>query len=295
LAPGESPAAPHGTMPNSPASENTIISLTSVPPRFETCLTDTLNSIGNQNTGCRIVLNIPAVYRKWGAAAVPPAIAAIPGIIIHRPQKDYGPATKLLGALEYARGDDSVEYVITVDDDIRLHRRHYLRYLMAYSKILPDCVVTMRAIKLTRFPFRHDDGLKYNYDLRFVDIPQGYGGVIYPVARLRDNPLVFELAQRLPAAMFGDDDTYLGILMNMLDIAVFKTPRMPKLKKLVGLDPNSVIQQWEGDRIDEQMKLFQYAVNNGFLMNRGGRPIRELGLRERARMLATYLQFWFLP
>ena len=95
--------------------ENFCVSLTSIPPRFET-LEKTIRSINSQiKKPQKIFLNIPLKYKRYPDSKYDISRLEIifENLKIIR-CKDYGPGTKLLGSLQYLM---DYEYVVLIDDD----------------------------------------------------------------------------------------------------------------------------------------------------------------------------------
>ena len=95
--------------------ENFCVSLTSIPPRFET-IEKTIRSINSQiKKPQKIFLNIPLKYKRYPDSKYDISRLEIifENLKIIR-CKDYGPGTKLLGSLEYLMDYD---YVVLIDDD----------------------------------------------------------------------------------------------------------------------------------------------------------------------------------
>ena len=95
--------------------ENFCVSLTSIPPRFET-LEKTIRSINSQiKKPQKIFLNIPLKYKRYPDSKYDISRLEIifENLKIIR-CKDYGPGTKLLGSLQYLMDYD---YVVLIDDD----------------------------------------------------------------------------------------------------------------------------------------------------------------------------------
>jgi hypothetical protein len=97
-----------------------VVTLTTVPPRFR-YLPRTLDSIRAQSRKPdRIVLNVPGDYLRFGPCRLEDlAAAAGSGVEINLVPRDFGPATKLVGATfkDDLQPDD---LLISIDDD-----RHY--------------------------------------------------------------------------------------------------------------------------------------------------------------------------
>jgi hypothetical protein len=93
-----------------------VISLTTSPVRIR-AMRDMLMALATQDGGvAEILLNLPYRFARTGEPYdIPDWIAAVPKLRINR-CRDYGPATKLLGALECETAPDTL--IITVDDDV---------------------------------------------------------------------------------------------------------------------------------------------------------------------------------
>ncbi len=281
-----------------------VISLTSIPRRLDGALLETLAGIKRQRLKCEIIVNIPRQYRKWGAVeSVPAAVLQVKGVTVFSPTRDYGPGTKLLGALEYIRDRPEITHIITVDDDIVIEDDLHLQYLAAHARVFPDVAITFGGIKLERFPFRYGDGLSYDHKYKFVDGVHGFRGVLYPARHLLDSCLPFTFFENLPAGAFFDDDAYFGIVLSMLKIPLFAIPmRLPGGAgvKVSPLEGGSAVQELvEKERTQNEMEIFQYAYNAGFLSfaiaNRKRQPtLKEqfglAGIRARSRLDINYLK-----
>lgn len=268
--------------------DEVLISLTSVPRRFARSLAQTVAGLRRQSIKPTILLNIPTHYRKWGEA--PPLPFEIPpGVKLYRPSQDFGPATKLLGALEYIRDRPQIRFIATADDDLYPPAAGHLQYLLSCAAALPGSAITMGGILLEREPFRADDGLSYGKTMRLVHAPAGYRGVVYPAAPLRENNLPFELRKRLPEGIFQDDDAYFGCVLSALGIPLASVPGRPRMRKTDGAGASAVAEKAERSRIDNEMTIFQAAVGEGLLEV----PIADpaISLKARASILLAYLRF----
>ena len=95
--------------------ENFCVSLTSIPPRFET-LEKTIRSINSQTKKPqKIFLNIPLKYKRYTESKynILRLEENFENLKITR-CNDYGPGTKVLGSLKYLTDYD---YVVLIDDD----------------------------------------------------------------------------------------------------------------------------------------------------------------------------------
>lgn len=117
-----------------------VVSLTSIPPRFAH-LPNKVNSLLNQSVKVdRIEIYIPTSYRRFPGRdfKIPPLPK---GVSIVRVDQDYGPATKLLPALEKWKHQD-VDILIC-DDDRQQDKDWVLRFVEARSQ-RPDDIICER-------------------------------------------------------------------------------------------------------------------------------------------------------
>ena len=92
---------------------NTIVSLSSIPSRFDR-LGPVLRALLDQTAEIdRIVLWVPQEYRRGLEVHALPKVPA--GVEVLRCDKDYGPATKVIPALGLA--DDPDTRILYCDDD----------------------------------------------------------------------------------------------------------------------------------------------------------------------------------
>lgn len=109
-----------------------IVSLTTIPGRIHK-LQPMLTSLLRQTQKVdKIVVNVPAVYKKWPDAATVhiPGFMVHPRIVVNRRCEDHGPITKVLGTIPYLEkgalyiyiDDDHVYPPTLVDSHIRAHQ-----------------------------------------------------------------------------------------------------------------------------------------------------------------------------
>ena len=115
----------------------TIISLTSIPPRFS-YLSETLNSLVNQTADIEdIILYIPRKYKRfeYDLDDLPQVPSEIKICIT---EQDFGPATKILpAAREYAEKDVAI---IFCDDD-KIYDPNWAGRLINAAQKQLDCAV----------------------------------------------------------------------------------------------------------------------------------------------------------
>ena len=206
--------------------DNYLVSLTTIPRRFNTTLPMVIESIKNQTIRCKIIVNIPHKYLKWNNdIIIPQYLLQDPDIIINRTNIDYGPATKLLGAIEYVDRmglGDIIRYIVTVDDDIMYTDKQFIEYFVNVMNIYPNYVVPIASIKLINHPYHCNDGLSYN-NIGFVDAPCGYKGVMYPIHQFSSDRFFMKkkIIDTLPIGIVNDDDSYFGIIMGIMNIPIY--------------------------------------------------------------------------
>lgn len=203
-----------------------LISLTSVPRRFDNSLREVIDKLEDSEE--TILVCIPREYRKWGAAHAPDYLDHRDCVIVFQPARDYGPATKLLGALEYLRSARTrFDAIITLDDDIYYEDpAAAVSYLKREALRRPGCVITVGGLKLAHFPYRSKNGL-YGNNIGYVDAVVGFKGVYYPLDKIGNDNRMFDFASELPDGIFHDDDAYFGICLARMDVPIFavKPPR----------------------------------------------------------------------
>lgn len=274
-------------------NKNVLVSLTTIPRRAEgTALIETIGHLLRQDIDCEILINIPHEYRKWGAFELPAYLDGMPRITIHRPSTDYGPATKLLGALEYVRSRPGIEHIVTVDDDICFQDDRHLRYLVTYARALPGHAVTVGGVRLARLPYRNGDTLKYNSLFRYVDVPAGYKGVVYPVGALGASQLPFHLKNELIDGVFHDDDAYFGIVLSQLGVPLIAVPGRlgaPRRGHARGGGDSGVQEKAAVDRRVNEVEIFRYASERDLIGRLSRRPLLPVPVLRRA--LGVYLNW----
>lgn len=274
-------------------NKNVLVSLTTIPRRAEgTSLIETIGHLLQQDISCEILINIPHEYRKWGAFELPSFLDGMPGITIHRPSTDYGPATKLLGALEYVRSRPEIDHIVTVDDDICFQDTRHLRYLVTYARALPEHAVTVGGIRLKHEPYSSGDGLKYKNAFRYVDVPAGYKGVVYPVDKLGASQLPFELKDGLIEGVFHDDDAYFGIVLSQLGVPLIAVPErlgVPRRSEARGGGVSGVQEKATVDRRVNEGEIFRYARERNLIGSLSQRKMLPMPVLRQA--LGVYLNW----
>ncbi len=221
-----------------------VISLTTIPPRMEK-LRPTLESLLRQDAPIdSVILWIPESYRRreFGNFQVP----TMPdGIEVRRCPVDYGPATKILPAVEALKGQNV--RILYCDDD-RIYHSGWAANLIRESDLHPgECIAEAgEAVQLAvRRAFKASPaylarklvtfGL-YGYFFRrknrlldpgygLVDICHGYGGAL--VRPEFFSPAAFDI----PDLLWTVDDIWLSGQLAVNCIPIRKITRRPNSDK----------------------------------------------------------------
>ena len=113
-----------------------VFSLTTTPLRINN-ISPTFDSLVKQTIKPNyILLNLPYKFDRTGEYyKIPSFLNYYDNVVVNRFDKDYGPITKLVGAIKYIPKDEDTWIIITDDDNL---------YLQAYCKKFPDspyCVI----------------------------------------------------------------------------------------------------------------------------------------------------------
>lgn len=124
-----------------------IVSLSSIPPRFDK-LGPTLDCLLRQTAKIdRIIVYIPAQYRRfpdWDGV-----LPEVPeGVEIHRCEADLGPATKVLYAARVFRGQD---IDILLCDDDRRYKPHWAKAFVDARADHPDACIAIAGFEADRY------------------------------------------------------------------------------------------------------------------------------------------------
>lgn len=219
----------------------TIITLTTIPPRFSAIL-PTLHSLCEQNADIsRILLTIPRAYRK--RAFQPASLPPLPDRVeIFDCDEDFGPATKVLPAALHFKNEDV--RIIYCDDD-RVYNSDWASRLMALSDEMPDkCIVDagdpvsaidaraawnsqvnqwLNDLSLGLYGKSHRRRVRRMIPASgIVDIAKGYGGVLIRPEFL--HPAVFDI----PDAYWAVDDIWLSGHLALNGTQIHKSGPVPR-------------------------------------------------------------------
>lgn len=251
----------------------TIISLTTIPPRMGK-IGPTLQSLLEQDAAIdEIVLWIPRTYRRtdFGNFDLPDLPA---GITLRRCETDYGPATKVLPAVDHYRGQDV--RVIYCDDD-RIYHRNWAAHLLAESDRHPgECIAeageVVKATHLKSFGTRpiyrlltvSTLGIYGHFHRKairgldpgngLVDICKGYGGVLI-------RPEFFaQTAFDIPELLWTVDDFWLSGQLALNGIPIRKVSHRENSTKTESARVSALIDfvHGEHDRVQANLACIRY-------------------------------------
>lgn len=157
-----------------------VVSLSTIPSRVNLLLR-TLRTIEAQRLAPdEIILCLPHFSeREQAPYEVPEGLSDLVRVVRC---EDYGPGTKLLGALSAGLPDDTI--IVTIDDDID-YEEHVLEKLVESALAHPDAAIGFSGWNVERLLYENEFELAYEekggipLGERRVNILEGYRGVAY--------------------------------------------------------------------------------------------------------------------
>lgn len=250
-----------------------IISLTTIPPRMDK-IEPTLRSLVSQTADIdAIILWIPESYRRPEFSDF--ELPKVPeGVEIRRCGLDYGPATKVLPAVEAFKGQDV--RILYCDDD-RLFHPEWAANMLRESDLHPaECIAEVgEVVELTvRKAFRPSNTYRvlriatlglYGYFYRKknraldpgygrVDICKGYGGVLVRPEFFTD--AVFDI----PELLWTVDDFWLSGQLALNGVPIRKFTRSENSEKTNLADVSALADYvyLDHDRHDANLACIRY-------------------------------------
>jgi len=193
--------AHHSTL-DGPLDRDVVVSLTSVPPRIKSGrLRVAIDSLAKQTLPpTQILLNLPRYSKRFECDYMAPSWAhEYPTLQIHWCEKDYGPATKILGGLATL---DPSTIVVFLDDDTE-YNENLVGYLVKNVLRDPTSVFALhKGSKPDRF--------------------MGSCGVAFVVGLVNPKDMI-GFHNNLPDACRAVDDVWMTKYFNMHGIEVKQT------------------------------------------------------------------------
>lgn len=127
------------------AKQRVIVSMSTVPDRIKN-LRPTIRSLLRQTRPPdEIVIAVPDFsIREQKRYIIPKYLSQLPRVRILRCGKDWGPATKFIGAIQHELAAGREDTLIMVVDDDRLYPRDALETYLYYSEQLPNAALCFR-------------------------------------------------------------------------------------------------------------------------------------------------------
>ncbi len=185
--------------------QDIIISMTTTPHRINK-LEVPLQCLSRQNIKIRqIYISIPHIFKRDNMEYhIPEWLENYPNVTILRTD-DYGPATKILGALKHAElRDDTI--IISVDDDTCYPQNLSLR-LAVRAKMYPDEAIGVSGAILD-FEKNVEGGIvKIMRDKVSVPVLEGFAGIAYRKNFFADS--IYDISME-PNYCYNSDDLYIS-------------------------------------------------------------------------------------
>jgi len=185
--------------------QDIIISMTTTPHRIKQ-LEAPLECLARQNVAVRqIYISIPYVFkREQMTYSVPDWLDNYPNVTILRTQ-DYGPATKLLGALKNAQiNPDTI--IVAVDDDT-CYPDNTILQLAVRAKRNPYKAIGISGAELDFDKNKSGGIIKIMRDHADVSILEGFAGVAYRAVFFDDE--IYDVVNA-PNCCYNSDDLYIS-------------------------------------------------------------------------------------
>jgi hypothetical protein len=259
-----------------------VISLTSIPPRFPR-LNPTLKSLLEQGAD-EVRLYIPCSYRRfpdWDGT-----LPEVPqGVTLHRADKDYGPATKILPACMDLR-DQDVQILLCDDDGsfasgwaeilFRLQDQRPSEAVVGYARAaqgyVPNAVSLLKQPRLREIPIRKDVPYRFGrlmHKMIGTSAPwrrpigrAGYGEIFFGVGGAVVRPEFFDdVAYDVPEEAWAVDDVWLSAQLARRGIPIYCPRRhpMPRAADHAALEALVDLELEAGRRQDLNRLAAQYC------------------------------------
>lgn len=201
-------------------NEHIVVSLTTIPQRID-LMKPMLQTILEQNVNIdAIYLNVPFRFKRDNSTYVIPEWLQNEKRVTLLRTKDYGPGTKLLGALAKAKIPENA-ILITLDDDIKYPNNIVLE--LAYkahkhpNKVIAICGSNPEYNSDGQIVAKKSaTGLKQELNNNaYATIVQGYAGVAYRRKFFNDRIFAYQDA---PQECINSDDVYISFYLAQREI-----------------------------------------------------------------------------
>src|SRR5438477_2999358 len=210
-----------------------IASLSTVPDRINN-LRPTIQSLLKQTRPPdEIVLAIPEFsVRERRPYVVPKYISRLPRVrVLHCP-KDWGPATKFIGAIQDELATGRENTLIMVVDDDRLYPRDALETYLYYSEQLPDAALCFRGAAMPSTLDWDDAKMIHAKDLREprpVAVITGCGSYLIQPRFFDESLWDYSVA---PQVAFVIDDIWISAWLSRRGVKKYVVPASAMMKSV---------------------------------------------------------------
>lgn len=171
------------------------ISLTTSPTRLPLLATTLMSVIEQKNVQAeKILVHLPKIFKRTNESypdnlsnvfsKKQMKIFAKNKVVFHRIPEDYGPITKLVGALLYLQKLETTDntFIVTVDDDIQYNLFVLDAYNLAIERGLNTMALGFSGLMFAPNPILQTESLVAVFGNRLCDILEGYLSVCYNLA-----------------------------------------------------------------------------------------------------------------
>ena len=243
---------------------NIIISVTSIPDRFNNELITVLKHI-RQITDLMIVVSIPINYRKsWTYTDQDlQELRKLDRVIVNIIDTDWGPATKLLGGIDYIKKHNlDIDTIITIDDDIIFSQPDkIINGLIETAKTRPNEIITSGGLRAQNPPYESGNGLNGVHE-QYSHSVAGFMGVLYPKSFFTSSVL-FDLFAEVSDDFYSEDDAYFGAVAQRQNTKIWSIKPNSKMRS---------ISSFSGVRVGYNMlrrtrdnMIWKYLLDNHFI------------------------------
>lgn len=226
-----------------------VVSLTTIPSRMDRVANVIQNIFKFQTTPPDVVyLNIPNTFKRTGEPyRVSKTLDGIPGLVVNRVAKDYGPITKLLPTLDVEKDPNTC--IIIIDDDIH-YFPNMIETLVKKACEFPDYVITNFCTNIYTTPN------SVTSLLTDCKVPEGFSGVLFRRKHFEDDfPSYVEKALQNKNCFLGDDYV-LGSYLNLKQISIKNMFTLPKQYYDYGFEDDALHVMTFDNRIASNLNVF---------------------------------------
>lgn len=197
------------------SNDNVYVSFTTIPSRLDH-IPEVIERLKEQTfKPTMIYIGIPEFSKRKQVPYEIPENWDLPDNVKIVRCEDYGPATKLLGALSEINDPESI--IITIDDD-QIYSTDAIKTLVAYAELYPDHCVCSKGF-----------GYSFGSVQARVPVLEGFGAVAYRRKFITDEMISY-FSQTLPHEVFVSDDLIISAWLRMNNIPILKITNNIRLR-----------------------------------------------------------------